>query len=264
MRCPSNTALLRITLIRPWIADGHARWSSLQELHRRAVAQRGVAATPVVELRCPQDQQREQIGPRICSRHARCAARTRSFFRLSQRLSVGALSQQSPFRLIDALMPYSASLAFNAWLAYWLPRSLCNITPTPGLRRSRCLCGHPRLDRPANDLAVEQIQHDGQVQPVFAGLDVGDASLVHTRFAASGVKLHACRFCAISIEYGESAAYPFTDSKKRKSGQRPLFRLTTNGRQRLATHSRYWQVMVAVATSLLASANDTTIVVPDP
>ena len=36
-------------------------------------------------------------------------------------------------------MPYSASLAAIAWLAYWLPRSLWKRTPAPGLRRNQAI-----------------------------------------------------------------------------------------------------------------------------
>ena len=32
-------------------------------------------------------------------------------------------AQQLLFRLIEQVMPYSLSLAWKAWLAYWLPRS---------------------------------------------------------------------------------------------------------------------------------------------
>jgi len=49
-------------------------------------------------------------------------------------LSVGALSQQLPLRLIEAVMPYSVSLVVMAVLTYRLPRSLWKITPAPGLR----------------------------------------------------------------------------------------------------------------------------------
>jgi hypothetical protein len=60
-------------------------------------------------------------------------------FRLLKKLSVGALSQQLPFLLIEAVMPYSVSLAVMAWLAYWLPRSLWKTTPAPGLRRNQAI-----------------------------------------------------------------------------------------------------------------------------
>jgi hypothetical protein len=92
-----------------------------------------------------------------------------------KKLSLGALSQQLPLRLIEAVMPYSVSWAAIAWLAYWLPRSLWKITPAAGLRRNQAIVSASvtmsaviRLDRPAHDLPVEQVQHDGQVQPAFA------------------------------------------------------------------------------------------------
>ncbi len=44
---------------------------------------------------------------------------TRSFFRLLKKLSVGALSQQLPLRLIEQRMPYEFSLRWKSWLAYW-------------------------------------------------------------------------------------------------------------------------------------------------
>ena len=39
------------------------------------------------------------------------------------RAFVGALSQQLPLRLIEQIMPYAFSFAWNTPLAYWLPRS---------------------------------------------------------------------------------------------------------------------------------------------
>ena len=35
---------------------------------------------------------------------------------------------------------------------------------------------HPRLDRPADHLAVEQVDHDCQIQPALGGGDVGDVA----------------------------------------------------------------------------------------
>src|SRR3954471_2565340 len=64
---------------------------------------------------------------------------TRSFFKLLNQLSLGALSQQLPLRLIEAVMPYSPSLAHMVWLAYWLPRSLWKMIPLPGLRRNHAI-----------------------------------------------------------------------------------------------------------------------------
>jgi hypothetical protein len=58
---------------------------------------------------------------------------------LLKKLSATALSQQLPLRLIEAVMPYSVSLAVMAWLAYWLPRSLWKIIPPSGLRRNQAI-----------------------------------------------------------------------------------------------------------------------------
>lgn len=50
---------------------------------------------------------------------------------------------------------------------------------------------HPRFDRPAHDLAVEQFQHDGQVQTILSGLDVGVVACPHAvgRFRPNTVQL---------------------------------------------------------------------------
>ena len=38
---------------------------------------------------------------------------------------------------------------------------------------------HPWLDRPADHLAIEQIDHDLQIQPALGGGDVGDVAHPH-------------------------------------------------------------------------------------
>jgi len=65
------------------------------------------------------------------------------------------------------------------------------------------------LDRPTDDLAVEQVQHDGQVQPAFTGLDVREVTSPHA-VGASGVKSRASRFGATGSEWLTSS---FTVSK---------------------------------------------------
>lgn len=55
------------------------------------------------------------------------------------RLSIGALSQQLPLRLIELRMPYSVSARWKSSLQYWLPRSLWKITPGSGLRRNQAM-----------------------------------------------------------------------------------------------------------------------------
>ena len=38
---------------------------------------------------------------------------------------------------------------------------------------------HPRLDRPADHFAIEQIDHDGQIQPALGRGDVRDVARPH-------------------------------------------------------------------------------------
>ncbi len=54
---------------------------------------------------------------------------SRSTFNDLNSVSLQALSQQSPRRLIDAVMPYVVSTSRQSLLAYWLPRSLWKINP---------------------------------------------------------------------------------------------------------------------------------------
>ena len=56
----------------------------------------------------------------------------RSFWQLLHPLSVGALSQQLPCRLIEQVMPYALGLSGKAWLAYGLPRSRWCSSPGAG------------------------------------------------------------------------------------------------------------------------------------
>ena len=67
-----------------------------------------------------------------------CSGST-AVFRRPQKLSVGALSQQLHFLLIDERMPQSFKALWNSWLQYWLPLSLGNITPGGGLRRHHAM-----------------------------------------------------------------------------------------------------------------------------
>src|SRR5260370_5551827 len=65
----------------------------------------------------------------------------RSTFREANRVSLDALSQQLPLRLIEAVMPHFRSRQLNSWLAYWLPRALWKIGPAfmSGLRPHQAL-----------------------------------------------------------------------------------------------------------------------------
>lgn len=81
------------------------------------------------------------------------------------KFSVGA-SQQSPRWLIDERMPYALSVSWKSPLQYWLPRSLCTITPASEpwhAQRIRDQVGlHMRLRRPAHHLPAKQVDDDGQ------------------------------------------------------------------------------------------------------
>jgi hypothetical protein len=54
---------------------------------------------------------------------------SRSTFSDPNSVSLQALSQQLPRRLIEAVMPYALSTSRKSLLAYWMPRSLWKITP---------------------------------------------------------------------------------------------------------------------------------------
>src|SRR6218665_1091493 len=54
---------------------------------------------------------------------------SRSTFNEPNRVSLQALSQPLPLRLIEAVMPHWASTSLKSSLAYWLPRSLWKISP---------------------------------------------------------------------------------------------------------------------------------------
>jgi hypothetical protein len=45
----------------------------------------------------------------------------RSVFREEKKLSIAALSQTLPDRLIEQVTPFSADSSWNCWLVYWLP-----------------------------------------------------------------------------------------------------------------------------------------------
>lgn len=85
----------------------------LQEPNRRAVAQGGVAATAVVEDLEVLEQIDLRIGPR---RAGPCVHPL--VLQAVEEISIEAPSQQSPLRLIEAIMPYSVSSAAMARQAY--------------------------------------------------------------------------------------------------------------------------------------------------
>ena len=81
-----------------------------QEVLWRGIAQRGMSAPLVLERL----DVVEGISDRFVT--ACVAPCTRSFLKLLKKLSVGALSQQFPFRFIEQIMPYAFSRARKAWL----------------------------------------------------------------------------------------------------------------------------------------------------
>ena len=93
-------------------------------------------------------------------------------------------------------MPYSISLSWNASAGVLTAavrvmhqaRRRFPAEPRHGQRVDHDVGCHSRLDRPADDFAIEQIEHDGQVQPAFVGPDVreiGRPRLVGRRRARS-------------------------------------------------------------------------------
>ena len=53
--------------------------------------------------------------------YATSSERVRSVFSNEKKLSIGALSQTFPERLIDQVTPWSAMRRWNGSLVYWLP-----------------------------------------------------------------------------------------------------------------------------------------------
>src|SRR5471032_2613397 len=74
-------------------------------------------------------------------RVSKCWPCNRSTFSDPNRVSLQALSQQLPLRLIEGVIPQSFSSLLNSWLAYWLPRSLWKISPAlrSGQRRNQAI-----------------------------------------------------------------------------------------------------------------------------
>jgi hypothetical protein len=64
---------------------------------------------------------------------------SRLTFNDPQRLCVGALSRQSPFRLIETGTPYALIARVKSFPQYRLPRSLCMISPGAGRQRNHAM-----------------------------------------------------------------------------------------------------------------------------
>ena len=135
----------------------------LQELNRRVVAERGVAATPVVE----HFNVIEQIGSRILPRRVACAMHPFVLQAVKETLR----------RCVVPAVTLAAHRAHHAVFSELALERMARVLTAP-IRVVDQPCGrlsaeprhrqriqhnvhrHPRLDRPADDLAVEQIEHD--------------------------------------------------------------------------------------------------------
>src|ERR1700731_1188748 len=107
----------------------------------------------------------------------------RSTFREANRVSLDALSQQLPLRLIEAVMPHFRSRQLNSWLAYWLPRSLWKIGPAflSGLRRNQAISSASMtrllrisgcIDQPTTRRLNRSITTASKSQPSLVGMYV--------------------------------------------------------------------------------------------
>lgn len=54
------------------------------------------------------------------------------------------------------------------------PRPVNTNKPTEKPGHGQDIAGHARLERPAYDFPIEQIQHNRQIQPAFVGPQIGD------------------------------------------------------------------------------------------
>ena len=65
----------------------------------------------------------EHVGPGLRPASGRSLRAVRSVFSDEKKLSIAALSQTLPERLMEQWMPCSAISRWNCSLVYWLPRS---------------------------------------------------------------------------------------------------------------------------------------------
>jgi hypothetical protein len=151
----------------------------LQERRRRALAQVGVATTPVVEG----FDVLELVGLRVSSRRGGRAmhplvlqaveeALGRGIYpavalaaRLGGDAALGKLGRHHVTRLL------ATTLAVEDHPSICLPAELGH---------HQCIGAdvgcHARLDRPADDFSLKHVQHHGQVKPALAGVDVDDVA----------------------------------------------------------------------------------------
>ena len=98
----------------------------------------------------------------------------RSVFIDEKKLSIAALSQTLPDRLIEQVTP-----SWNCSLVYWLPFRVMQqgVRLSPDRHHQRIgheLSGHGVAHRPSDRTAREQVDHDGDIEPSLSGPDVGE------------------------------------------------------------------------------------------
>jgi hypothetical protein len=109
----------------------------------------------------------------------------------ANKLSIAALSQTLPERLIEQVTPLSAMSFWNGSLAYWLALARMvqqgiRLSPTPDRHHQRVghePGGHFGLHRPAHHPAGEEVDDGCNVEPPLRGPYVGevrDPALVRT------------------------------------------------------------------------------------
>src|SRR6185503_19381370 len=99
----------------------------------------------------------------------------RSVFSEEKKLSIAALSQTLPERLIEQVTPLSAISGWNCSLVYWLPWSEWSskgvrLAAPPDRHDQRVgneLSRHAGAHRPADDAAREEVDDGGHVEPAL-------------------------------------------------------------------------------------------------
>ncbi len=149
---------------------------ALQELDWRLVAERGVATTPIVKHL----DVIERIGNGLAARCVTSAMRP---------LVLQAVEEALGRRIVPAVT-FPAHARDHAVLGELLLASVAGVLTAPirvmdqarprlpakpghgqGIRHD--VGRHPQLQRPADDLPIEEVQHHRQVEPAFIGPDIG-------------------------------------------------------------------------------------------
>lgn len=179
----------------------------LEQSDRRVVAGRGMATTAVVERL----DVLEQISLYVRSRRVGRAVHPLVPQAVEEALGRGvvpavAIAAHGVFHLIRgelALHRITVVLAATVAVEEHTATRLAT-EPSHRQRVGDDVGGHPRLDRTVDDLAVEQLQYDGQTQPAPANLDVGDVVrpppvwCLGRKFARQRVRRHRQRMPGVS------------------------------------------------------------------